>query len=119
MQTKKRRQGVQVFTFSSISSGYLVQTTSTLMWPKYNTGAPLGQEGVWDAYFSEYYSNFCMYRATHQLHTCGIAVVTPEDITEHPVREDAWQYLHDYIKPNTKLHTDGASIYKKLITGGQ
>jgi len=35
-------------------------------------------------------------------------------IKNHPVREDAWEYLETYIKPNTKLFTDGASIYKRI-----
>lgn len=35
-------------------------------------------------------------------------------IKNHPKREDAWEYLESYIKPETKLHTDGASIYKKI-----
>ena len=35
-------------------------------------------------------------------------------INKYPAREDAWEYLITYIKPNTKLHTDGASIYKKI-----
>jgi hypothetical protein len=35
-------------------------------------------------------------------------------IKQMPVREDAWNFLESYIKPQTDLHTDGASIYKKI-----
>lgn len=35
-------------------------------------------------------------------------------IKDNPKREDAWEYLETYIKPNTQLHTDGASIYRKI-----
>ena len=35
-------------------------------------------------------------------------------IKHHPRREDAWEYLESYVKPNTKLFTDGASIYKRI-----
>lgn len=31
-----------------------------------------------------------------------------------PAREDAWEYLRNYVKPETNLNTDGASIYKKI-----
>jgi len=33
---------------------------------------------------------------------------------DFPKREDAWEYLESYIKPDTTLMTDGASIYKKI-----
>lgn len=35
-------------------------------------------------------------------------------IDRFPVREDVWEFLETYIKPETTLHTDGASIYKKI-----
>ena len=35
-------------------------------------------------------------------------------IKDYPAREDAWEFLQTYVKPDTKLHTDGASIYKKI-----
>jgi len=44
----------------------------------------------------------------------GTRKVAYKLIKDHPVREDAWEYLQTYIKPDTKLNTDGASIYKKI-----
>lgn len=35
-------------------------------------------------------------------------------VKEDPVREHAWWFLQTYVKPNTELHTDGASIYKEI-----
>src|SRR3989344_5282688 len=32
----------------------------------------------------------------------------------NPKREHAWWFLQTYTKPNIKLHTDGASIYKEI-----
>jgi len=44
----------------------------------------------------------------------GTRKVAYKLIRDHPVREDAWDYLQNYIKPTTKLYTDGASIYNKI-----
>jgi hypothetical protein len=35
-------------------------------------------------------------------------------IKDYPKREDAWDFLESYIRPQTKLLTDGGSIYKKI-----
>ena len=32
----------------------------------------------------------------------------------HPVREHAWKFLHEYVAPDTVLNTDGAAIYKEI-----
>ncbi len=32
----------------------------------------------------------------------------------YPVREDAWDFLRDYVAPNTQLNTDGAKIYRNI-----
>jgi len=31
-----------------------------------------------------------------------------------PVREDAWDFLRDYVAPDTQLNTDGAKIYRNI-----
>lgn len=37
--------------------------------------------------------------------------ITPD---ANPVREQAWWFLKNYISPETRLHTDGAAIYKEI-----
>jgi hypothetical protein len=32
----------------------------------------------------------------------------------HPCREEIWHMLEQYIKPNSKFHTDGSSLYKTI-----
>jgi hypothetical protein len=32
----------------------------------------------------------------------------------YPVREDAWDFLRDYVAPQTQLNTDGAKIYRNI-----
>ena len=32
----------------------------------------------------------------------------------NPVREQAWWFLEQYVKPESRLHTDGAAIYKEI-----
>lgn len=32
----------------------------------------------------------------------------------YPAREHAWWFLRTHVKPKTKLHTDGAGIYKGI-----
>ncbi len=39
--------------------------------------------------------------------------VVPKDSVD---KQDACHFLFQYIEPNTKLHTDGAGIYKKIQT---
>lgn len=34
--------------------------------------------------------------------------------TTWPVREDAWDYLREYVAPDTQLNTDGAKIYRGI-----